>query len=289
MRFPVDGQFQLSQLYSTKHDAWDIIGVGNRYPDLLAPENGVIERSAATVFYAGYVADEWIRIKCDSGWSYQMHHTLKGHRSPVGTRVGEGQKMARIGNTGKSTGAHVHWIVINPQGKRIDPYIRFGHLMTWGGGQKSTSPKTYITYNTIKEGDEKMINDADNEYYRWNKLATQIRGRDLFSRQEFRNAAVGRTWLAAMEILSDDKEANVATANAQWARENKDKVLAEIKAKDKQLADIQTALENEKAKPPKEVVKEVEKIVEVPVLEPITDKRFLEWLVNKIKSIFKRG
>ncbi len=55
-----------------------------------------------------------------------------------------------------------------------------------------------------------MIQDTDHEYGRWNKLGYQIRGRGL-SRDEFRASAVGRTWLSAIEILSDNKEADTTT------------------------------------------------------------------------------
>lgn len=54
------------------------------------------------------------------------------------------------------------------------------------------------------------IADTDSEFNRWNKLFVQIRGRNA-SRDEFRAAAVNRTWLAAMEILSDNPEADAAT------------------------------------------------------------------------------
>jgi hypothetical protein len=60
------------------------------------------------------------------------------------------------------------------------------------------------------KGDEEMIRDTDNEYARWRQLAYQIRGRAL-SRDEFRQSAVGKTWLNTIEILSDDAEAHVAT------------------------------------------------------------------------------
>ncbi|SDP32897.1 CHAP domain [Arthrobacter sp. ok909] len=65
----------------------------------------------------------------------------------------------------------------------------------------------YIPNN---QGGDEVITDADNEYWRWNKLFRQIRGRDA-SRDEFRQAAVGRTWLQALEILSDDQEADAAS------------------------------------------------------------------------------
>ena len=59
-----------------------------------------------------------------------------------------------------------------------------------------------------------MVQDTDNEYGRWRKAFYQIRGRDA-NRQEFKNAAVGRTWLNALEILSDDPEADSSTNNQE--------------------------------------------------------------------------
>jgi hypothetical protein len=75
--------------------------------------------------------------------------------------------------------------------------------------------QTYDRYDNTEQwdinlGGDDMIEDKDNEYWRWNKLGMQIRGRSL-TRAEFRKSAVGKSWLRAMEILSDDKEANTAT------------------------------------------------------------------------------
>lgn len=66
--------------------------------------------------------------------------------------------------------------------------------------------------------EDDMITDTENEYGRWRKAFYQIRGRDG-SRQEFRNAAVGRTWLSALEILSDDPEADFATNNQEVGKQ----------------------------------------------------------------------
>ncbi len=62
--------------------------------------------------------------------------------------------------------------------------------------------------------EDEMVQDTDNEYGRWRKAFYQIRGRDA-NRQEFKNAAVGRTWLNALEILSDDPEADSSTNNQE--------------------------------------------------------------------------
>lgn len=61
--------------------------------------------------------------------------------------------------------------------------------------------------NISTGGGNKMIPDTDNYYWRYGiDLAVKLRGRQL-SRDEFRNALVGKSDLTAIEILSDDPEA----------------------------------------------------------------------------------
>jgi hypothetical protein len=68
----------------------------------------------------------------------------------------------------------------------------------------------WLRPKAVNQGDN-MIQDTDLEYARWKKLAQQIRGEQHnFTRDEFRTNAVGRTWLNAIEILSDDPEADRA-------------------------------------------------------------------------------
>lgn len=69
-------------------------------------------------------------------------------------------------------------------------------------GQQFVNLDNYIT------GDEMAIPDQDNYYWRYGqKLATFVRGRQL-SRDEFRQHIVGKSDLNAVEILSDDPEAD---------------------------------------------------------------------------------
>lgn len=72
------------------------------------------------------------------------------------------------------------------------------------------SPRFYRvnTYVGNVKKEEDMIPDTDNYYFRYGqKTASQIRGRQL-SRAEFRQHIVGRTGTNALEILSDDPEAD---------------------------------------------------------------------------------
>jgi len=66
----------------------------------------------------------------------------------------------------------------------------------------------------VIEEEDMTIPDADNYYWRYGQdLAERLRGRQL-SRDEFRQHLVGQTDLRAIEILSDDPEADT-TQHAQ--------------------------------------------------------------------------
>lgn len=65
-------------------------------------------------------------------WFAEYMHNLEGSAVPVGTVLKQGQKVARMGNTGKSHGEHVHFVLIKaPKGSvysnagmrkyRVDP------------------------------------------------------------------------------------------------------------------------------------------------------------------------
>lgn len=82
-----------------------------------------------------------------------------------------------------------------------------------------------------KENKVATIPDADNYYWRYGqKLASQIRGRHL-TREEFRKHIVGRTDLSAIEVLSDDPEAD---------RVQKYQELGQLAAKDNWQGQIHT-------------------------------------------------
>lgn len=94
-----------------------------------------------------------------------------------------------------------NWINANIDTNGGSPAAKIFHPFSYAVG--------YLRPN-YSQGGEDMITDADNEYGRWAKLGYQIRGRQM-SRDEFRAGAVGKTWLQAMEILSDNSEADTAT------------------------------------------------------------------------------
>lgn len=115
----------------------------------------------------------------------------------------------------------------------------------------------------ITKEEEPMITDSDAEYWRWNKLGLEIRNRDL-SREEFRKAAVGMTWLRAIEILSDSDEADramqmqaigtVAMAN-DWA--------GQIASFQNQLKALQSKVDELSQRPTRDTLEAVQRQLEV--------------------------
>lgn len=139
----------------------------------------------------------------------------------------------------------------------------------------------------VIEEEDMTIPDADNYYWRYGQdLAERLRGRQL-SRDEFRQHLVGQTDLRAIEILSDDPEADT-TQHAQTIGvvALRDNWQGQMYALQQQLADTKVALQNAENKPPVEVVKEVEKIItkSVYINDPILAKNTQDTLTI-VKSI----
>lgn len=115
-----------TQGYSSAHPAYDFSGLNA--PDAIrAGMNGtIIERvdlyntnwssvpPLTTRDYGNY-----IKIKHDDG-SFELHaHLRQGSALPLNTKVAVGQVVARIGNTGNSTGPHVHSEYRNAQNVNV--------------------------------------------------------------------------------------------------------------------------------------------------------------------------
>ncbi|MCC7303913.1 M23 family metallopeptidase [bacterium] len=118
LTWPVSGG-GISRCYSAYHDGIDIhpLGSGSSNPNITAAAPG-------RVTYAGiHCTPGWWGSPCGGyAWVVEIDHgngfsTIYGHLLPksltvgVGDVVVRGQKVARMGNTGTSTGTHVHFQV----------------------------------------------------------------------------------------------------------------------------------------------------------------------------------
>lgn len=181
-------------------------------------------------------------------WHRLMHNNAFSHNNGA---VSEGEQVALAGTTGLSTGVHSHWD-INREGVYPTSFNSFVSPADWLAGKYQTT-----------QGGDMPIPDADNYYWRYGqKLAERLRGRQL-SREEFRKNIVGVTDLRAVEILSDDPEADRAQEaqnlgfvairdnwegqinglQAQIAELNKRPTQDQLDALNKQVADLNASVQ----------------------------------------------
>ena len=98
----------ITQYFTWYHNGVDIASpAGTAMPPLYACTSGVVTRSGWDPFGLG------LHVRIDHGNGYE---TVYGHMSRIdvgyGERVSRGQVIGLMGNTGRSTGPHVHFMVI---------------------------------------------------------------------------------------------------------------------------------------------------------------------------------
>lgn len=104
---------------------------------VFASQDGVVTRAGGTPLANG----NNIRIAHPDGTtSYYLH--LSQIRVAVGQRVAQGNCIGLSGNTGKSTGPHLHFSIANAQGHLIDPETVIG----------GATPTPVPSHRTIKLG-----------------------------------------------------------------------------------------------------------------------------------------
>lgn len=73
-----------------------------------------------TVAYQAGGAGKWIKIRHDNGWYTEYFH-LDQQLVAQGVKVKQGDIIAKSGNTGIGTGAHLHFEIHNPQDQAVPP------------------------------------------------------------------------------------------------------------------------------------------------------------------------
>jgi murein DD-endopeptidase MepM/ murein hydrolase activator NlpD len=80
-----------------------------------APDNGTV-----TQVYSNDAGGKQLIIKLDSGYTAGFAH-LSEYSVKAGDKVKAGQIVAKSGNTGNTTGAHLHFTIKDKSGNFIDP------------------------------------------------------------------------------------------------------------------------------------------------------------------------
>lgn len=98
---------------------------------LYSPINGTIE-----CLNQPSGAGLYVKITGDDGWSVFLMHLSDNTVVPSGSKVLRGQPVALSGNTGNSSGPHLHLEIRDPEGNKYDP--RFYVPSTSGGLTEKT-------------------------------------------------------------------------------------------------------------------------------------------------------
>lgn len=120
--WPVSGLYTVTSHFGIRsmgnHKGIDISGPSASGKLVLAADDGVVELAQYTSNGYGYQ----VLINHGGGVKTRYAHMLAGSISvSVGQRVTRGQAIGRVGNTGRSTGPHLHFeVIIN--GNRVNPY-----------------------------------------------------------------------------------------------------------------------------------------------------------------------
>lgn len=120
--WPVSGLYTVTSHFGIRsmgnHKGIDISGPSASGKLVLAADDGVVELAQYTSNGYGYQ----VLINHGGGVKTRYAHMLAGSISvSVGQRVTRGQAIGRVGNTGRSTGPHLHFeVIIN--GTKVNPY-----------------------------------------------------------------------------------------------------------------------------------------------------------------------
>lgn len=273
MRYVCDGV--ITQGFSTAHPALDMAfnggGSASYGKPLYAPEAG-------RVTYVGQkgsgVTDAGIVVQISTlNRVHRICHMIPGSPTvSVGQMVSEGQHIGSMGWSGyvipaNFEGTHVHW-VMEIDGARVDPRKYITTQSNVNGGSAVDTIKSMYLRLLGREADQAGIN-------------------------HYTGVAGSKGWQFVYTDLKNSEE-----GQRDWDRRNPARVAA-LEAKEAealalraQVAQLEQALRNEQNKPPREVVKEVEKIVtqtvevvkEVPVY---THDQETKDTVNAIHKLLK--
>lgn len=124
--WPVSGLYTITSYYGNRRSGWhtglDISGGNASGKLVLAAESGTVE----LVKFSNRSYGNQVVINHGNGIKTRYAHMLDGSISvSVGQKVTRGQAIGRVGNTGNSSGAHLHFEVI-VNGNTVNPinYIK---------------------------------------------------------------------------------------------------------------------------------------------------------------------
>ena len=121
--FPIVGDYRVSSVFGNRSSPGGIGSTNHRGIDLAAPiGTPVVAPVSGTILSAGTAGGygNLITMRGDDGNLYKFGH-LSSYNVRAGMPVIGGSQIGAVGNTGRSTGPHLHFEVRDKSGKAINP------------------------------------------------------------------------------------------------------------------------------------------------------------------------
>jgi hypothetical protein len=138
------------------HNGIDLVGKAGK--SVMASADGVVKTATQSKENGNYIV-----IDHSDGYSTKYLH-LKDRKVTAGERVNSGKTIGHVGNTGKSTGPHLHFEILR-SGKTLNPasFIPFKEKNNIIVTEKNNPPKKTSYSKTLKTTELKIDKNTTNE------------------------------------------------------------------------------------------------------------------------------
>ena len=169
-----DKDYKITQNYGKNHVGVDIVGTTGGSSYIKAHSDGVVynvvdgknndKNSSGVNSYGNY-----IQLKHSDGYYTLYAHLKKGLKLKKGDVVKEGSVIGTMGNSGNSTGTHLHFEVRNPNNYVIDPTKYLNEDLPY---ERGDDLRIYYRVHLLKDNKWlPWVMDSSNEKPNYNEYA----------------------------------------------------------------------------------------------------------------------
>lgn len=169
-----DKDYKITQNYGKNHVGVDIVGTTGGSSYIKAHSDGVVynvvdgknnDRNSSGVNSYG----NYIQLKHSDGYYTLYAHLKKGLKLKKGDVVKEGSVIGTMGNSGNSTGTHLHFEVRNPNNYVIDPTKYLSEDLPY---ERGDDLRIYYRVHLLKDNKWlPWVMDSSNEKPNYNEYA----------------------------------------------------------------------------------------------------------------------